>query len=117
MAGRPRTVPLSVFGRRLRDRLSFSGLDRGQIMRDCGIAPATLRRWEVGEVTPSNGDLHLISWRLGTTAAWLRGEDDAGSPSALDEFDVLRALEAMGAPARARVRAWLEARDAHGGVT
>ena len=34
---------------------------------------------------------------------------------AIDEFDVLRALEALGAPARARVRAWLEARDARGG--
>lgn len=66
---------------------------------------------------PDEKSLTAIEKALSKVAIEKTAAEPASSGSHWDEFDVLRALEALGAPARARVRAWLEARDAQGGVT
>jgi transcriptional regulator with XRE-family HTH domain len=87
MAGRPRTVKLSPLGERIRELLPASKTPtRAALISALGVAPATLRRWEVGEAEPGRADLHLLAELLRTTPRYLETGESEHKRPASSEF-------------------------------
>ena len=72
---RPRHLPLTVTGKRLYDWLADNHLTMPRLGRELGIDPSLMRRWCIGETTPSLPHAFAVQQRTGIPMeVWLRRE-------------------------------------------